>query len=41
MSFLKQNWPWIVVPIALFALGIYVILSSADPAMDSNRYPTR
>lgn len=41
MSFLKQNWPWIVVPLVLFAVAVYVILASADPALDPNTYPTR
>ncbi|MDP6384590.1 MAG: hypothetical protein QGI93_00190 [Planctomycetota bacterium] len=33
-DFLKENWIWIVAPIALVAIGVIVILtmSSEDPA---------
>jgi hypothetical protein len=33
-DFLKENWIWIVAPIALVAIGVIVILtmSSDDPA---------
>ena len=33
-NFLKENWIWIVAPVALVAIGVIVILtmSSEDPA---------
>lgn len=41
MSFLKQNWPWIVVPIALLAVAVAVVLMMSDGPADNMHYPTR
>ncbi|MEL6429060.1 MAG: hypothetical protein AAFZ87_12600 [Planctomycetota bacterium] len=41
MSFLKENWPWIVFPIALLAVAVAVILLMSDGAADQQHYPTR
>jgi len=41
MGFLKQNWPWIVVPILLLALAVAVIVMMGDGAVDNQSYPMR
>ena len=41
MSFVRQNWPWIVVPIVLLAVAVAVILMMSEGPVDKHVYPTR
>lgn len=30
MSFLKKNWPWVVIPAGILLIAIVVLLATAD-----------
>ena len=41
MKFLKENWPWIVVPLVLFGAAVFFVISGSDPLTGNNSYSTR